>query len=163
MVCPRDGEGHSPTLHRNYLLPINSNIGQDEKDEPMTGVENNNTSTPAPPVDSEPGDAGPSGTVIPSTAGNTSWGSLDQPAPLRHSVQKIQELTSMEVLEFWFAGRYQSIQHLGCIDWCVYLPPCHILSVHHFLEEYSVNNTLLVPSCICQALLNFSIEGILSV
>ena len=25
VVCPRDGEGCSQTLHRNYLLPINSN------------------------------------------------------------------------------------------------------------------------------------------
>ena len=32
VVCPRDGEGHSWTLHRNYLLPINSNIGQGEED-----------------------------------------------------------------------------------------------------------------------------------
>ena len=50
VVCLRDGEGHSWTLHRKYLLPINSNIGQDEKDAPMVGVENNNTSTPVPPV-----------------------------------------------------------------------------------------------------------------
>ena len=88
VVCPRDGEGHSWTLHRNYLLPISSNMGQDEKDEPMAGVENNNTSTPAPPVDSEPADAGLSGTVMPSAAGSTPQGSLDQPAPLRCSVQK---------------------------------------------------------------------------
>ena len=27
VVCPRDGEGCSQTLHRNYLLPINSNMG----------------------------------------------------------------------------------------------------------------------------------------
>ena len=26
VVHPRDGEGHSQTLHRNYLLPISSNI-----------------------------------------------------------------------------------------------------------------------------------------
>ena len=32
VVCPRDGEGHSQILHRNYLLPINSNMGQDEAD-----------------------------------------------------------------------------------------------------------------------------------
>ena len=32
VVCPRDGEGCSWTLHRNYLLPINSNMGQDETD-----------------------------------------------------------------------------------------------------------------------------------
>ena len=31
VVCPRDGEGHSWTLHRNYLLPINSNMGQDDR------------------------------------------------------------------------------------------------------------------------------------
>ena len=28
VVCPRDGEGCSRTLHRNYLHPIKSNIGQ---------------------------------------------------------------------------------------------------------------------------------------
>ena len=28
VVCPRDGEGCSCILHRNYLLPINSNMGQ---------------------------------------------------------------------------------------------------------------------------------------
>ena len=44
VVCTRDREGHSWTLHRNYLLPISSNIGQDEKDTPMAGVENYNTS-----------------------------------------------------------------------------------------------------------------------
>ena len=69
------------------------------------------------------------------------------------------ELTSMKVLEFWFAGSYQSIQHLGCIGWTVYLSPCYILPVHHFLGKYSVNYTLLVPPCVCQALLSFSIEG----
>ena len=85
---PQDGEGYSWTLHRNYLLPINSNIGQDEKDAPMAGV---NTSTPAPPVASEPADAGSSGMVTPSTAGNTPQGSLDQPAPLRCDTWKTQK------------------------------------------------------------------------
>ena len=28
VVCPRDGEGCSQTLHRNYLLPMNSNMGR---------------------------------------------------------------------------------------------------------------------------------------
>ena len=32
VVCPRDGEGCSQTLHRNYLLPINSNMGLVEAD-----------------------------------------------------------------------------------------------------------------------------------
>ena len=83
VVCPRDREGCSQTLHRNYLLPINSNIGQDEKDAPVAGVENN-TSTPVPPVGSEPTDAGPSCTVTQSAAGRTPQGSPDQPAPPRH-------------------------------------------------------------------------------
>ena len=69
------------------------------------------------------------------------------------------ELTSMEVPEFWFAGRYQSIWHLGCMNWSVCLSPCLTLSVHHFLEGYSVNNTLLILPCVCQALLSSGIEG----
>ena len=51
VVCPRDGEGCSRTLHRNYLLLISSNIKQDEKDAPMARVEHTNNSTPVPPVD----------------------------------------------------------------------------------------------------------------
>ena len=50
----------------------------------MVGVENNNTSNPVPPVDSEPVDEGPSGMVTPSTAVSTPHGSPNQPAPLRH-------------------------------------------------------------------------------
>ena len=53
------------------------------------------------------------------------------------------EPTPMEVLEFQFAGRYQSVQHLGFIGWPVYLSPCHILSVHYFLGKYSVNTLYL--------------------
>ena len=84
VVCPRDGQGHNWTMHRNYLLPISSNIEQDEKDTPMAGVEHTNTSPQAPPVDSEPADAELSGMVMSSAAGNTSQGSPEQPAPLRH-------------------------------------------------------------------------------
>ena len=90
VVCPRDMEGCSQTLYRNYLLPINSNIGQDVTDAPMAGVENNNTSNSTPPVDSEPADAGLSGTVMPSATGSTSQGSPDHPASLRCSTQKTQ-------------------------------------------------------------------------
>ena len=32
VVCPRDGEGCSQTLHRNYLFPISSNLEQNGKD-----------------------------------------------------------------------------------------------------------------------------------
>ena len=84
VVCPRDGEEHSQMLQRNYLLPIHPNIGQDEKDAPVAGVENTNTSTQVSPVDSEPAHAGPSGMVMSSTAGSTPQGSPDQTASLRY-------------------------------------------------------------------------------
>ena len=57
----------------------------DEKDAPMAGVENTPTSTPTPPVASGPADSGLSGMITPSATGNTPHGSLDQPAPVRHS------------------------------------------------------------------------------
>ena len=88
VACPRDGEGCSWSLHGNYLLPISPSIGQDGKDEPVAGVEDNDASTPVPPVDSEPADAGLSGMVTPSASGSTPWGSPDQPAPPRCSEQK---------------------------------------------------------------------------
>ena len=85
VVCPRDGERQSQTLHRNYkyLLPINPNLEQTEKDAPMAGVEHTSTSAPVPSVDSEPADTEPSRMAMSDTTGNTSQGSLDQLAPLR--------------------------------------------------------------------------------
>ena len=68
VVCPRDGEGCSRTLHRNYLLPISSNMGQDETDEPEGRVENDTTPTAAPSVSS------------------STQSSPDQPAPVRHGI-----------------------------------------------------------------------------
>ena len=157
MVCLRDGEGCSWTLYSNYLLSISPNIEQDVKDEPVAAVEDNNASTPVTPVDSEAADAGLSGMVTLSAAGSTLQGSLDWLAPLRCSVQKTWN---------WLPWRYQNVGLQAdtspsdiCVDWSVYLLLCHILSVYHFLEEYSVNNTVLVSSCVCQVLLSFSIEG----
>ena len=69
--APGMREGCSWTLHRNYLLPINPNIEQDEKDQPMAGVGNTTFLTPGPPVDSVPADAGSSGIVTLSTACST--------------------------------------------------------------------------------------------
>ena len=69
VVCPWDGEGFSWTLHRNYLLPIGSNMGQDETDEPEGRVENDTTLTPVPSV------------------GSSTQSSPDQPAPVRHGIQ----------------------------------------------------------------------------
>ena len=48
VVCPREGEGHSQTLNRNYLLPINSNMGQSNADEFEERVRNNTSLTPVP-------------------------------------------------------------------------------------------------------------------
>lgn len=51
VVCPRDGEGCSWTLHRNYLLPISCNVGQDEADRSEERVKNNTSLTPVPSAD----------------------------------------------------------------------------------------------------------------
>ena len=54
LVCPRDGEGYSWTLHRNYLLPINTNMEQGKRDKPPARVGNTTSPTLVPPVDSVP-------------------------------------------------------------------------------------------------------------
>ena len=87
VICPRYREGHSWTLHRNYLLPINSNMEKGKMDKPMARVGNTTSPTPAPPVDSVLADAGLSGTTPPSTAGSTPQGSPDQPTTLRHGTR----------------------------------------------------------------------------
>ena len=143
VVHPRDWEGHSWTLYRNYLLPISSNLEQNEKDAPMAGVEHTNTSPPVPSVDNEPTDTEPSGLVTSSTAGNISQGSPDQHAPLRHGYTYNPEQTPVEVLELWFAGRYQSAWDLECMGWSVHLSSFYILSVHCFLGKYGVNTLYL--------------------
>ena len=87
VVCPRDGEGHSQTLHRNYLLPINPNFEQGKMDKPVVGVGNDTSPTPVPPVGDAPVEAEPSGMVTLSSTGSTPETSPDQPAPLRCSTQ----------------------------------------------------------------------------
>ena len=69
VVCPRDGEGHSQTLHRNYLLPINSNMEQGEANGAEERVKNDISPTPAP------------------SASSNTQGSPDQPAPVRYGIQ----------------------------------------------------------------------------
>ena len=44
-VCPMDGEGCSHSLHRNFLLPIRHNLGQDECG---NAVEGDGSDKPAP-------------------------------------------------------------------------------------------------------------------
>ena len=155
VVHLRDGEGCSQTLHRNYLLPVNSNIGQDEKDAPVAGVENNITLTPAPPVDSVPAYAGPSGMVTPSAAGSTPQGSPNQPAALRCGTQKTWN---------WLPWRHQNFGlHAGTRPpnvWDAWAGLHAISSQNNAFWGSTVwNHTLLLPSCVCQALLSFGIEG----
>ena len=38
VVHPRDGEGHSQALHRNYLLPISNNLEQAGDEPPADSV-----------------------------------------------------------------------------------------------------------------------------
>ena len=83
VVCPRNGEGQSQTLHRNYLLPINSNLEQGKMDKSMVGVGNDTSPTPVPSVDNVPADAGSSRMVTTNSAGSTPQGSPDWPVPLR--------------------------------------------------------------------------------
>ena len=52
MVCPRDGEGHSHTLHRNYWLPIGTNLEQVGDKNSVAEVKPIDKPTPMPPADS---------------------------------------------------------------------------------------------------------------
>ena len=83
VVCPRDWEGYSQTLYRNYLLPISPNLEQAGHNTPVAGVEQMRTSTLVPSVDSEPTDSQLSGIATSDMKGNMSQGSQDIPAPLR--------------------------------------------------------------------------------
>ena len=89
VVCPRDGEGHSWTLHRNYLLPISPNLEQGKMDKPIAGVGNDTSPTPAPSVSDAPVGAELSGMVTPSSEGSTPESSPDQPAPLQCRTQTL--------------------------------------------------------------------------
>ena len=77
VVCPRDGEGCSQTLHRNYLFPISPNLEQGKMDEPGVRVGNDTSLTPAPPVGDTHVEAELSGMVTSSSAGSTPENSLD--------------------------------------------------------------------------------------
>ena len=104
VVCPRDGEGCCWTLHRNYLLPINSNMGQDEADGSEERVKNNTSLTPVPSADSSLQD------------------SPDQPAPVRCSTW-----TTRNQLPWWYwnfglsAGTWATSIWDAWVDLCVCL------------------------------------------
>ena len=140
VVCPRDGEGWSQTLHRNYLLPISPNLEQAWDDIPVAGVEHKRSSAPMPSVDSGPADSEPSGMATSDMTGNTSQGSQDQPAPLRHGTH---ETTSLVVPQFCTIDGYQPTWHPKYVGWSVHLPPPDIMLVYHFHGKYSVNTLYL--------------------
>ena len=74
VVCPRDGEGHSQTLYRNYLLPISPNVEQAGDETSVAGIEQTRTSAPVPSVDSELTNSEPSMMATLDMTGNTSQG-----------------------------------------------------------------------------------------
>ena len=84
VVCPRDGEGCSWTLYRNYLIPISPNLEEVGDDTPVAGFEQTRISAPMPSVNSEPADSVPSWTAMLDMTDNMYQGSQDQPAPVRH-------------------------------------------------------------------------------
>ena len=84
--APGMGKGTAQTLHRNYLLPISSNMGQDKTGEPEDGVENDTDLTPVPSVDS------------------SAQSSPEQPAPVRHGIWTTRGQLSLEVSKFWVAN-----------------------------------------------------------
>ena len=77
VVCLRDGEGCSQTIHRNYLLPICPNLEQSKMDKPVAGVGNDTLPTPVPSVSNGPVEAELSGMVTPSSTGSTLENSPD--------------------------------------------------------------------------------------
>ena len=150
-----------PDPHRKYLLPINSNIGQDGKDTPVVGVEKTTLCLQFHlwTVSLLMQDClRQSHQVQQITHPRIVW------INLLHvdAVYKNLKPTSVEVPEFQFAGRYQSIQHLGCMDWSVYLSSCYILSVHHFLEKYSVNTLYVYHHMSAKHYSVLTFRGILS-
>ena len=77
VVYPRDGNGCSQTLHRNYLLPISPNLEQSKMDKPVAGVASDTSPTSAPPVSDAPVGTEPSGMVTLSLADSTPENSPD--------------------------------------------------------------------------------------
>ena len=161
VVCPRDGEGHSQTLHRDYLLPINSNLEQGEKDKPIIGVGNDASPPPVPSVGNAPAESGPSGMVTSNSADSTPHSSPDWSAPLRCSTWTTRN---------WLPWRYQNFGLLAdtgptgiwdaWVDLCICL--CVMICLYTiFGGMYSVEHTLLVTPYICQAQLTSASKGIL--
>ena len=158
VVCPRDGEGHSWTLHRNYLPPINSNLEQGKKDEPMVGVGNDTSPPQAPSVGNAPAESGPSGIVTSNSADNTPQGSPDWPAPLRCGTQTTRNQLPWRYQNF---GLLANTGPTGIwdawVDLCICL--CIMICLYTILGDvqcrtHFTGNTIFLPS-----MTHFSIQG----
>ena len=101
--APGMGKGAARTLHRNYLLPISSNMGQDETDGSEDRVKNNTSLTP-----------------VPSVSGSTQ-SSPDQPAPVRHGVQTTRGQLPWRYQNFGLLTDTWTNKHLGCTGWSMSL------------------------------------------
>ena len=132
VACPRDGEGCSWTLQRNYLLPTSPNLEQSGDDMPVAGVEHTGTSAPMPSVDSEPADSEPSGTATSDTTGNTTQGSQDQLAPLRCSTCATQNQLPWRYHNFALSA---DISPPGNLD--VWVGLCIAPPWYHFCTPFS--------------------------
>ena len=157
VVQPRDQEGCSQALHNNYLLPISPNLEQVGDDTPVAVVEHTSTSAPMPPVDREPTDSEQSRMATSHAMDNTCQGSLDQPAPLRHSTHAT-----------WYQlpWRYQNFTLLadtsppGILEIWVGLCIClHLISFLYTIFMGSSVNKLYLYHHISARHHSFSIEG----
>ena len=136
VVCPRDGEGCSQTLHRNYLLPINSNMGQDETDGSEERVKNN-TSQPVPSVSgstqSSPDQPGPVRCGIWTTRGQLPWrylnfGLLTDTWPTRIQDAWVDPCVCLHIL-IWLYNTFKwgAVWNTLCWSWTM-------LAEHHSLS-----------------------------
>ena len=112
VVCLTDEEGHSHTLHRNYLLPICNNLEQEEG-ENAVGRGGSNEPTPVPHVENllpvnqltksqlegipnsplkqcEPVDPGSTGPTSPDSMDEGPQADDDTPVPLRQNSRKMR-------------------------------------------------------------------------
>ena len=148
VVCPRDGEGHSQTLHRNYLLLISPNLEQRELDKPVARVGNDTSPTPAPSVSDAPVEAEPSGMVTPSSTGST-------PEIVQIDLLPFNVAVGPLGTNFSKAPRHGQVDDAGPIGiWDAWVGLCISLYILFCLctvlwKGYSVTHTLSITTNVC--------------
>ena len=136
MVYPRDREGCSWTLHRNYLLPISNNLEQVGDENSVAGVEPIDKPTPVLPADSvlpankltesqpeslasllpkqhELVSLEPTGSAASDMVSDESQAGQDQPAPLRISACTMRNQLSWK---YWYLALQGNNTTLGAFD-----------------------------------------------